>query len=65
MRSVPTAARTTSSVYMRAVCTRASSTPKRSSRSRSHARVARVFFPTSRGNSQRKRARRMMLRRWA
>eukprot|EP00965_Chrysotila_dentata_P181166 5980791-Pleurochrysis_carterae.AAC.1 len=65
MRSVPTAARTTSSVYMRAVCMRASSTPRYSSRSRSHARVARLLFPTSRGNSRRKMASRMTLRRWA
>eukprot|EP00965_Chrysotila_dentata_P004929 161560-Pleurochrysis_carterae.AAC.1 len=65
MQSVPTAARSTSSVYIRAVCMRVSSTPKRSSRLRSHARVARFFPPMSRGNSRCKRASRMMLRRWA
>eukprot|EP00965_Chrysotila_dentata_P140015 4628617-Pleurochrysis_carterae.AAC.1 len=32
IRSVPTAARATSSVYRRAVCMRASSAPRRSSR---------------------------------
>eukprot|EP00965_Chrysotila_dentata_P122828 4059654-Pleurochrysis_carterae.AAC.1 len=39
-RSMPTAASTTSSVYMRAVCMRASSVPGCSLRARSQARVA-------------------------
>eukprot|EP00965_Chrysotila_dentata_P089712 2961996-Pleurochrysis_carterae.AAC.1 len=43
MRSVPTAARTTSSVYMRAVCMRASSSPRCCLRACNQARVAGLF----------------------
>eukprot|EP00965_Chrysotila_dentata_P084411 2787412-Pleurochrysis_carterae.AAC.1 len=45
MRSVPTAARTISSVYMRAVCMRASSTPRAVARACSQASVAGVCLP--------------------
>eukprot|EP00965_Chrysotila_dentata_P155904 5151972-Pleurochrysis_carterae.AAC.1 len=45
IRSVPTAARTISSVYMRAVCMRASSAPRRIVWACSQASVAGVCLP--------------------
>eukprot|EP00965_Chrysotila_dentata_P092981 3070311-Pleurochrysis_carterae.AAC.1 len=65
MRSVPTAARTTSSVYMMAVCMRASCSPRYCLRACNQARVAGLCLAAKCRNSERKSARRIMLRRWA
>eukprot|EP00965_Chrysotila_dentata_P101057 3337621-Pleurochrysis_carterae.AAC.1 len=65
MRSVPTAARTTSSVNMRAVCMRASCSPRCCLQACNQARVAGLCLAAKWRNSKRKSARRIMLRRWA